>query len=319
VPIGNELYMNNYFEVLRAFLVSSYPVEKRKNIISGYGLKKEDLDKTPEESFNKAGKKKHNASSKMFWKRKDDLLYNYHIVPLASNRRGKFYGITPIGISYFCEHMEDIDTDIFESIFSHLKFFYEKGKPKGEKSYLDKLESITRNKSLKENPDFDVGLEFKETFVNFKIKHSVEDYSAVKMTYSPTSGMEILLSELLYPNGDVQLEDEAYTVVSHSGEGTLMIIDKDVDGHTFNYLLSKFLIKSFLHSLYCYYKLMVLTFESTSGHSESKSLYKKVKTIINAFDKDTIEVVKEFQDEINKAVKLYTATFESESRLLMLK
>ena len=330
MPIGNDSYVNNTLEVLRAFLVSSYPIEKRKNIISGYGLKKEDLDKTPKESFNKNGSKKHKATSKMFSKRKDDLLYDYHIVQLPSNGRGKFFGITPIGISYFCEHMENIDSDIFESIFTHLKFFYEKGKPKEEKSYLDELESIMRNKDLREIPDFDIGFEFKETFANFKIKHSVEDYSTVKMTYTPTSGMEILLSELLYPNGDVGIEDELFTIMSNSNEGTLMISDKDVNGHTFNYYLSKFLIKSFLHSLYCYNKLIVSTLEETgesfyekkpnilTEYIKSELKLKKQKAILNAFDMNNIEVVKEFQDEINEAVKLYTTAFESEVKTLMM-
>lgn len=323
MPIGNDSYVNNTLEILRAFLVSSKPVYKRKNIQSGLGLKKADLDKLPYVGFNQTGTKKHNASSKMFWKRKEELLYDYHIVELSSNERGKFYGITPIGVHYFCENIEEIDSDIFECIFSHLKFFYEKGKPKGEKSYLDKLENITRNKSLRKMSNFDVGFEFKETFLNFKIKHSVEDYSVIKLTYTPTSGMNILLSELLYPNGDVRLEDESFTVISNTSEDTLMWTDKDVNGFTFNYLLSKFLIKSFLHSLYHYNKISTSILNERylikKDHKKLiKEELKKEKTILKAFDNEGIKVVKEFQDEINNAVKLYTSAFESESKLLML-
>lgn len=38
--------------------------------------------------------------------------------------------------------------------------------------------------------------------------------------------------------------------------------------------------------------------------------------IWKAFKKDSIEVVKEFQDEINKAVKLYTTALDSEVKSL---
>ncbi|MDH3204191.1 MAG: hypothetical protein OEL81_05900 [Nitrosopumilus sp.] len=329
MPIGDDLYVNNTLEVLKAFLLYSKPVFKRKNIQSGIGLKKEDLNKTPYDGFNQLGTKKHKASSKMFSSRKENLLYDYHIVRLPSNEHGKFYGITPLGISYFCEYSKHIDLEIFESIFTHLKFFYEKGKPKGEESYLKKLESITTNKILRDSPDAInyITIEFKEAFSNFKIKHSVVDYILIKLIYTPTSGMEILLSELIYSKGSEEEDDYgAYSLSSDSNEGTLMIFDRDVDVHNFNYILSKFLIKSFLHSLYCGTVQWCNVFKD-NGKNKNKNNYdeipmehvKLVKTdlkmkhrILDSFKGEGFEVVKEFQNEISKAVKLYTTAFEKE-------
>ena len=133
----------------------------------------------------------------------------------------------------------------------------------------------------------------------------------------------IPLSELLYPNGNVELEDMSYTVMSNTTDGTLMWTNKDVDGFTFNYILSKFLIKSFLHSLYHYNKISTSILNKGSDLIENdhkkliKKKLKKEKTILKAFDNEGIKVVKEFQDEINKAVKLYTSAFESETEMIM--
>jgi len=334
MPTGNDSYVENTLEVLRAFLVSSYPIYKRKNIQSGLGLKKEDFNKKPYEGFNQTGTKRHDASSKMFWKRKYNLLYDYHIVELQSNERGKFYGITPIGIAYFCEYVEDIDSEIFESIFSHLKFWYEKGKPKEEKSYLDNLQNIIRAKSITNIPESEkeIKIEFKDTFSYFKVEHKVEDYIYLKLTYLPTFGMEIILSEFIYSKGSDGLDnDGTYTVISDSSKGTLNWTDKDIDGYTFNYLLSKFLIKAFLHTLYVHMQNITLPFQQNQKefqellkeiHPKNRKHVKKelnkYRSILKAFDQDHIGVVKEFQKEINKAVKLYTSAFESESKLLML-
>lgn len=316
MPIGNDSYVNNTLEILKAFLVSSYPIEKRKKVVSGLGLKKEDLNKRSAEGFPDGWSKKHNVSSKMFSTRKESLLYDYHIVELPSNERGKFYGITPLGISYFCNNVNDIDSDIFEKIYSHLKFFYEKGKPKGEKSYLDKLENILKLISDKNNT---IGVKFKEIFSNFKIEHNVEDYIFIKLIYSPTAGLEVLLSELIYSQGFG--EDGTYNVVSNSNEGTLLSVDRDVDVYTFNYILSKFLIKAFLHSLYFDSYTITSTMEQKSQHnSKNKAkITEKLKIyqdIRKAFKKDGVEVVKEFQDEINNAIKLYMDVLKSEIKPL---
>lgn len=302
MPIGNDSYVNNTLEVLKAFLVSSEKVYASKKKISGYGLKKEDLNKTPYEGFNQKGTKKHNASSKMFSERKEDLLWDYHIAELPSKERGKYYGITPIGISYFCEHSEEIDTDVFEGIFTHLKFFYEKGKPKKEESYLDKLENIIRDKRIKNTPKAEkyIKKEFQNIFSYFKVEHKELDYIHIQLTHWPTSGMEVLMSEFTYSKE----EGGYHCVISDTNRGTLDWKEKEIDSQIFNYLLSKFLIKTFLHSLYIV--------------CQSLKNLKEYSVILKSFNQEDIGVVKEFQKEINKAVKLYINAFELESKVYSL-
>lgn len=306
MPIGNDSYVNNTLEILKAFLFSSYPIYKRKNIISGYGLKKEDLNKKPYEGFNKTGSKKHNASSKMFSKRKDSLIYDYHIVSLPSNERGKFYGITPIGISYFCQNIEELDSNTFASIISHLRSWYDKDKPESEKSYMKELDKVL--KKIPENNTI-VDRTFQEILSNLQIEEDLDagSFLRIGMNYRPTLGLDVLLTRLVYFRDSET--NETYSLDFDSKNNPNFEFEKYLDVNKFNYYISKFIIRAFLHSLYSM-SSMVCDNLKDMPKSEMPKLMKEEfevhQSILDSFKGKIVIIVNEFHDEVIKAIQLQT-------------
>ncbi len=294
MPIGNDSYVNNTLEVLRAFLVSSEKIYARKNIVSGYGLKKEDLNKTHEKKSNE---KIHNASSKIFSKRKVDLLYNYYIVELPSNERGKYYGITPVGISYFCKHSDNVDTLTFEKIFSHLRFFYEKGKPKTEiSSYW---------KRLPEDKIYHIILQDILT----KITTLGSDlYKMFSLAYElPTGGIDVFLTQIHWERDRNEFFID-FDLEKKPNEKAKRLITSD----TFNYLFTKFVIKAVLHTLYYTQVLDIQTLQKKLTIKNSKNRVKIMKqikqseSILDSFDKRGLLLVEKFNEDVLNAIKLHT-------------
>jgi len=142
MPIGNELYLNHTIGVLMTIVLHSKPVYAKFKQFSGYGLKKEDFDKRVE-NVNHEFVRRSFVSSKIFFNRKKFLLENQYIKPLQSKeKRSKFYGITPLGIAYLCSNISELDNTTALRLIEILKFYYEKGKPAIERSYLTKLENV---------------------------------------------------------------------------------------------------------------------------------------------------------------------------------
>lgn len=133
MPIGNELQLENSLELLKGFIFDSKQVLKRKGVLSGFGLRKEDFNK-PE--------KNSNATPKIFSKRIHEFLESGWVKRLEhKSNKDKYYTITPIGITYFCGNYKKIDSRVMDHIMSHLKFYYERGKPSEEISYIEQIQS----------------------------------------------------------------------------------------------------------------------------------------------------------------------------------
>ena len=241
MPIGYDLYLTNSVEVLKAFLVSSYKLHRRKNQISGFGMIKEDFGKTNRRGFNEIPIKLHKATSKMFYGRKSFLLQNHYIKELESKERGKHYGITPLGIAYFCSNVKNLDNGLIQKIISHLKFHYDLGKPEKELSYIDKLENhwarlceIFGNETMIEH--------FREIFSSIEISKDKDNYEHIECNYETYWDLKI-------PTVEYQIKDNNIRLILDYSINEIAPFYYDSNEIEMNYNIAKFVISAFTFDL----------------------------------------------------------------------
>lgn len=227
----NKLYrsrIDSESEILRVLLNANQNVIFRKKI-QGYGLKDSDFDDKP------------NCSRRIFNHRKNDLLNSYSIRKLKqSDKRSTYYQITPLGIIHLCKSAKDLNEIPFTRIFDVLKFYYNKGKPTDEKSYIDKLKNswdvlekifgrnwfveplneITKTIELESNPNhYDIHL------------------------YYELYGLKVLINSFWISKDEIRMK-------ALSGEPEDFLYFSDVvDNEKMYSLISKFIIKAFLHCI----------------------------------------------------------------------
>jgi len=240
MPIGNDSFLDNSGEVLRAFLVSSKKVYRRKNKQSGYGLIKADFAKTQQISFNVNEPKLHNATPKMFYYRKADLLKNHYITELQSNERGKHYGITPLGIIFYVTQIKKIDLKTFDKIMSIMKFFYESGRPANEISYLEEYKESwgKLRKVIKEEKLLEI---FKSIFSG--IDNEIESNNQITLSYESSYGLKT-------PIIDYMVLDNEYRIFNNSEMKELNQEYWITNKVEFYYNITKFLLQAFAYSIF---------------------------------------------------------------------
>jgi len=246
--IGDTLYVNNTLELLKGFIFDSYRVYRRKGILSGSGLKKEDFSK-PE--------KNSKATTKMFSKRINEFLESKWVKRLEhKSNKNKYYAITPIGITYFCANYKKIDSRTIDHVMSHLKYFYEQGKPSEEISYIEQLKSSWFELS-EIFPESQLVALFTNLFKNIEQEKTLtkENEPKLEITLKYKTIEDLTIPVIMYDivNEEYRLQmdktiDDMWTDYYYESNET-----------KFNYNFAKFILKAFAFSILedSSYKLMI--------------------------------------------------------------
>ena len=278
-------------------LVSCGPVYKRKNSLSGCGMKKEDFDKPQKVGFNDEPEKIHEASSKMFFKRRDFLLENRYIKQLESKgNRDKYYGITPIGISYYCRNIKKLHGNVFEKIISCLRDYYETGKPKNEISYIKMLEK-TWNKLTKIYDESELLEHFKGIVSGIEIS-DIDIGKAIECCYETYYGLKVNLAVF-------QITKDQYRLLLDSSVDEIKPFYYDTNESEFYYNISKFIIRAFA------YDLIQDNFEDQELIVNSKSKIKELKNLQFKSQKIPLEIfglADEFNNELRDSIRKHNQT-----------
>ena len=282
MPIGNELQLENSLELFKGFIFDSKQVLKRKGVLSGFGLRKEDFNK-PE--------KNSNATPKIFSKRINKFLESGWVKRLEhKSNKDKYYGITPIGITYFCANYKKIDSRVIDHVMSHLKYFYEQGKPSEEISYIEKLEN-SWFKLSEIFPESQLVTLFTNLFKNIDQEKTLtkenEPDLEIILKYKTIQGLTIPV--IMY-----EIVNEEYRLVM---DKTISDIWTDYyyesNETKFNYNFAKFILKAFAYSILedSSYKLMV----ANTGRKNT------VKSTINKIPLEIHGMALEFSNELNES------------------
>ena len=269
-------------EILRILLNANYPVFFRR--IQGYGLKDSDFDDQP------------NCSRRIFNHRKKDLLNSYSIRKLKqSDKRSTYYQITPLGIIHLCKSVNDLNDIPFTRIFDVLKFYYNKGKPTDEKSYIDKLKNswdvlekifggnwfayplneITKTIELESNPD------------DYEIHLYYELY-----------GLKVLTNSFWISKDEIKIKalsehPEDFIYFSHV-----------IDNKIMYYLISKFIIKAFLHCIVYENTMDRERLSLLKSNVPEKKEFKNYQEEFLKFPESMLGVADEFTLELKNAIDI---------------
>ena len=185
--IGNEEYVSNTIEVLKAFLWHGTNISKDKRKLDGYGLKMEEF---LHKFKNEKNESYSSATKRMFVARKNELLSNRYITRIRSKgKQSKYYAITPIGIAYLFQKYEppsDLVTECFNQVIKHLIFYHEITKPKpGYAKLLEshKIFQIYSNNELNENKSIRTLQAIFKIMKYVKISHDGSNLTNVTLSY----------------------------------------------------------------------------------------------------------------------------------------
>jgi len=300
MPNRQSSYVKDTRKVLTTMIESSK--SQFYKVPTGYGMTAYDFDSRHE---NDEGiiVKSHDATEKMFRTRlKNEYFLERQLVKIIkSNKRGTFYSVTPLGIIYFCKMIEDFDNKLMENIFKHLRFFYEKGKPKSEYSYMNQLEQFWKIVSSKKWINYSVST-FKEIFDSIEMEYV--DYTDLFLKYE-FRNILVPFSEFIIDNSE-----EARSVISYVNmdkEASFLSLGMDISEEKINYLISKFIIRSFFHKMIdrmsSLHELLKIQPEK-KYHKKAIQLDYEFSQIPEQF----LEITDEFNDELIKIMKLHNVS-----------
>jgi len=296
MPNGDESYVNNSLELIKGFIFDSYRVYRRKGILSGFGLKKEDFNNPEKNSI---------ATPKIFSKRIYEFLESGWVKRLEhKSGRDKYYTITPIGITYFCANYKKIDSRVIDHIMSHLKYYYEQGKPSEEISYIEQIQNSWFELSRIFSESQLVGL-FTNLFKDIEQEKFETDnnQSALSINLRFESILGLITPVIIYHivNGEYRLimdntVNDMWTTYYYESNET-----------KFNYNFAKFILKAFAYSLL-----------ENSSHKLMVSNTGRKNTVMSTINKIPLEIhgmALEFSEELwesqNKISRSENATVEN--------
>jgi len=289
MPNGDESYVNNSLELIKGFIFDSYRVYRRKGILSGFGLKKEDFNNPEKNSI---------ATPKIFSKRIYEFLESGWVKRLEhKSGRDKYYTITPIGITYFCANYKKIDSRVIDHIMSHLKYYYEQGKPSEEISYIEQIQNSWFELSRIFSESQLVGL-FTNLFKDIEQEKFETDnnQSALSINLRFESILGLITPVIIYHivNGEYRLimdntVDDMWTTYYYESNET-----------KFNYNFAKFIIKAFAFSILedSSHKLMV---SNTGRKNTVMSTINKIPLEIHGMALEFSEELGESQNKISRS------------------
>ena len=121
MPNGDEYYKKGTLEVLKVLLEAAGPIGTKKRV-SGYGINESEFDNKID------GVRKYPGCSRKIFKTRlinEDLIKRRLVTKIITkNKKSNFYGITPLGISFLCERLPELDEYQINRIFFILRFYY---------------------------------------------------------------------------------------------------------------------------------------------------------------------------------------------------
>ena len=291
MPIGNELYVNNSLELLKGFIFDSYLVRKRKGVLSGYGLRKEDFNNSEKNS---------DATPKIFSKRIKEFLKLGYLKRLEhKSGKEKYYEITPLGITYFCTNYKKIDPRVIDHVMSHLKSFYEQGKPSEEISYIEKIESSWSKLTTMFSDDDLIQLFtslFKEITQEETLTKENKPDLEIILKYKTIQGLTI-------PVITYEIVNDEYRLVMDSTISDIWTDNYYESNKTeFNYNFAKFILKGFAYSILenCSHKLMI---SNTGRKNTIKSTINKIPVEIHGMALEFSEDLSESKNKTSRSIE----------------
>jgi len=284
--VFNKMYRSrtdSESEILRVLLNADHAVRYRK--IQGYGLKDSDFDDKP------------NCSRRIFNHRKKELLNSYYIRKLKqSDGRSTYYQITPLGIIHLCKSVNDLKEIPFTRIFDVLKFYYNKGKRADEKSYIDKLKNSwdVLEKVFGKNWFVEPLNEITKTIE----LESNPDHYDIHLYYELSHGLKVLINSFWISKDEIRMK-----APSKEPEDFLYFSDV-VDNEKMYSLISKFIIKAFLH----YFVYENTTEREMLSILESelpeKKKFKNYQEEFRKFPESMLGVADEFTIELHNSIEM---------------
>ena len=277
MPIGNESYLENTLELLKGFIVDSKRVEKGRTII-GYGIRKEDFKKRENDS---------NATTKMFSGRIDKFLELGYVKRLKhKSNKDKYFSITPLGITYFCSNLKEIDFMVLSHVMSHLKFFYEQGMPDYETSYIQNIQDSWQQLQQIFNDESKLHSIFLSVFKDIE-QEKFDDTLEINLNYETYLGLKTPV--IIY-----QIVDSEYRLIMDHSIDDVWTSNYYVSTEKeFNYNFAKFVLKAFSFAV-----LENISHTIMSSDAGNKN------THISTFNKIPLEIhgmALEFSDELSKS------------------
>jgi len=260
--------------------------------IKGYGLRQVDFEEVT-----------------LFRNNKKNLLKNYSI-RLIDAKNGKYYSITPMGLIQYCNIKESFDDYDISALLRFLEFHYNQSKSK----HNPKL-SVSLSKIINNTDGLDLRYKFHDVISAIKTRglgfHLMVDcvYKLYHVAVDP--GLDVLVNSISYFESD----NEYFLKFDINLKKTTGK-PKTITEETFNHLFAKFIIKAFLHSLYTFHLKYTYIFGPKSNRfiaimevgqftKDDKELKKNIKSN-NSFDKITLDIVKQFNDELKSNVELHS-------------
>jgi len=276
VPIGTETYLENSLELLKGFIVDSKPVYKRR-ILVGNGIRKEDFNKSQKYS---------NATPKIFSKRINKFLELGYVKRLEhKSSKEKYFSITPLGITFFCSNLKEIDFKVLSHVMSHLKYFYEQGKPDEEISYIESIQDSWQKLSQ----TFDKSKLHSIFLSVFKDIAQEKDDNMLEINLNYETYLGLKTPVIIY-----QIVDNEYRLIMDSSIDDIWTSNYYFSTEKeFNYNFAKFILKAFSFAI-----LENISYSIMSSNAGKKNI------LVSAFNKIPLEIhgmALEFSDELSES------------------
>ena len=309
--IGNEEYVNNTLEILKAFLMHGEPQGKDKRKIDGYGLKMDDF---LHKFKNKNNESYSSATKRMFAPRKNELLSNRYITPIRSKgKQTKYYSITPIGIAYLCQNFirpTNLITEYFNQIIKYLIFYHETTKPKP--GYAKLLENHHRMFQIHDNTKLS---KKKEIFLLWslfiimkyvKYDQYAENERSITLSY-PLDYTEINYGTYLFTHGEknkdlfleLHIPSQKTSDKLEPFEGYSDTTEKEIYQKIATFIIKAFFYRSLTNKIFSH---LFKIFENPSKSSTTQ--FNKELRII---PKEYLKIADDFLNELNSILELNVA------------
>ena len=275
-------------EILRVLLNADHAVRYRK--IQGYGLKDSDFDDKP------------NCSRRIFNHRKKDLLNSYYIRKLKqSDKRSTYYQITPLGIIHLCKSVNDLKEIPFTRIFDALKFYYNKGKPTDEESYIDKLKNSWESLEKIYGRNWFVK-PFYDIIKPIEIKNNSE--INIRLNYELSRALRFEVSSINIIGNEIGVRADRVIDGSEPFAASDFLFDEIIDEKKMYYLISKFIINAFIHHVMCYNIIERVILTRLKKNHSRKNRFKNCQEEFLQFPEKILSTADKFNVELMKIVEL---------------
>jgi len=289
--VFNKLYrtrIDSESVILQILLNANHAVRYRK--IQGYGLKDSDFDDMP------------NCSRRIFNHRKKDLLNSYYIRELKqSDGRSTYYQITPLGIIHLCKSVNDLKEIPFTRIFDVLKFYYNKGKPTDEESYIDKLKNSfgVLEKIYGKNW-------FVKPFYDIIKPIEIENNSIIniRLNYELSRAQRFEVSSINIMGNKISVRADTEIDESEPPPASDFLFNKIIDEKEMYYLISKFIINAFIHHVMCENIIERVILTRLKKNYSGKNRFKKCQEEFLQFPEKILSTADKFNAELLKVVEL---------------